>query len=77
MMGPIINKIREEQVNCILIGPNWPRSWMAVLHGMHAVKKSVVLPHRDDLCIPGPHVPKRKALARHPSYQIIAWYILW
>ena len=34
MMGPIINKIREEQVNCILIGPNWPRSWMAVLQHM-------------------------------------------
>ena len=77
LMGAIISKIKEEQVNCSLVGPNWPRSWMAVLHGMPAVRKTVVMPHRDDLCIPGPHVPKKKALTRHPSYQILAWYILW
>ena len=77
MMGAIISKIQKERVNCILIGPNWPRGWMAVLQSMAAVKKAVVLPHRQDLLIPGPHVPKRKALARHPSYQVMAWYILW
>ena len=50
---------------------------MAVLHSMTAVRKTVVLPHRQDLLIPGPHVPKRKAQARHHSYQVMAWYILW
>ena len=25
MMGAIISKIQKEQINCILIGPNWPR----------------------------------------------------
>ena len=45
MMGAIISKIQKEQINCMLIGPNWPRGWIAVLHSM-AAKKAVVLPHR-------------------------------
>jgi len=24
LMGPVVRKIRDEQVDCILIGPKWP-----------------------------------------------------
>ena len=30
-MGVIIRKIKDEQVDCVLLGPKWPRSWVATL----------------------------------------------
>lgn len=47
-MGAIVRKIRDDKVDCILIGPRWPRHWVATLHSM-PVRKAVVLPHRHDL----------------------------
>lgn len=56
-MGAIVRKIKDERVNCILIGLVWPRHWMAVLKRL-PIRKAFLLSGRQDLCIPGPHVPK-------------------
>lgn len=76
LMGAIIKKIKDEQVNCVLVGPNWPSAWRATLRNM-PIKKIVVLPHIDNLCLPGPRLPRKKATPKHPAYQKLAWYILW
>lgn len=75
-MGAIVRKIKDEKVSCILVGPVWPRHWLAMLQKL-PIRKSVVLSGRQDLCIPGPHVPKPKRKPRHPKYRMQAWYILW
>ena len=41
------------------------------------MRKVVVLKHRPDLFKPGPHVSKKAARPRHPSYPSMAWFILW
>lgn len=58
-MGRILKKIEEEHCDCILIYPDWPRGWQAVLQSM-PVKAWVKLPQRRDLFTPGPRVPKEK-----------------
>lgn len=76
-MGPIVRKIKEERVDCILVAPVWPRHWVAMLQSMPAVRAKVVLSGRADLCIPGPHVPKAKSKPKHPRYHMQAYFILW
>ena len=76
LMGSIVRKIKDEQVDCILVGPKWPRHWMALLEAL-PIQKAVALRHRHDLFRPGPHVTRKSARPRHPSYKVMAWYILW
>ena len=76
LMGAIIGKVAKERVNCILVGPNWPRPWRTVLYGL-PIRKAVTLPYRDDLLLPGPHLPRNRARSKHPSFEVMAWYILW
>ena len=75
-MGAIVRKIKDEQVDCILVGPAWPRHWRALLNTM-PVRLTVDLPHIPDLCQPGRHVPAHKRKAKHPNYTVKAWFILW
>ena len=75
-MGAIVRKIKDEKVNCILIGPVWPRHWLAMLQTM-PVKAEQILSGRADLCVPGPHVPMLKRVPKHPRYNMQVWYILW
>ena len=75
-MGAIIRKIKEDKVDCILIGPVWPRHWMAVLSKLPVIE-TLTLSGRPDLCIPGPHVPKHKRAPKHPRCMMKAWYIKW
>ena len=75
-MGPIIRKIKDERVDCVLVGPSWPRHWKALLNAM-PVRLAIYSPHREDLCKPGKHVPAHKRRAKHPNYTVRAWYILW
>ena len=75
-MGAIIRKIKEEKVDCILIGPQWPRHWQALLLQL-PVKAKKVLPHVHDLFQPGMHVPVEKRKAKHPKYDVMVWYIFW
>ena len=76
MMGAVLRKIGNDSINCILVGPSWPKPRKALLHHL-PVRKAVLLPHLQDLFIPGPHVPEAKAAQRHPGYDVLAWYILW
>lgn len=41
-MGAIISEIKQEQVNCI-VGPDWPTSWKAVLHGNACSEETVLV----------------------------------
>ena len=75
-MERVVRKIKDEQVDCLLVGPGWPRHWRALLKIM-PVRREVTLPHIPNLCQPGKHVPASKRRAMHPKYAVIAWYILW
>ena len=75
-MGAIVRKIKDEKVDCVLIGPVWPRHWVAMLQAM-PVRAVQQLSGRADLCLPGPHVPIHKRVPKHPRYKMQAWYILW
>ena len=75
-MGEIVRKIQEERVDCVLVGPQWPRYWMAMLQKL-PVREKVTLPHWQDLCQPSRYVQQQKRRNGHPKYHIVAWYILW
>ena len=75
-MGAILSRVRDDRVDCILVGPQWPRYWQAILLQV-PVKAKVILPHVDDLFQPGRHVPLHKRHAKHPKYSVMAWFILW
>jgi len=74
-MGEVVRKVAEEQVDCILVGPQWPRHWVAMLHRM-PVRLTLMLPQWHDICIPSRYVSqqKRKKL-QHPRYKMVAWFI--
>ncbi len=76
LMGAVVRKIKDDRVDCILVGPKWPRHWWALLQVMPAVRKQVTLTHRQDLFKPGPRVTRKGAKPRHPAYKVMAWYIL-
>ena len=70
-MGEIVQKIKDEPVDCILVGPQWPRHWRAMLQQM-PIREIVVLPHWDNLCQPSNYVPRHKQHRKHPS---IKWWL--
>jgi hypothetical protein len=72
-MGAIISKILKERVDVILIRPEWPRGWKATLAQLPVVA-SMKLPHRTDMCIPG---PVGKAQSVSLKYMLVAEFILW
>jgi hypothetical protein len=75
-MGEILSKVREQEVDCIVVAPVWPRAWSAVWAGL-PVAARVDLPHRRDLFLPGALVPAAKAVPKVPRYRVRAYYVLW
>ena len=76
-IGKVLRKVWEDRPDCVLIVPVWPRSWRALLHGL-PIQARWLLPHVEDLCIPGPMVPN--AYMRRPMalrYRIEALYVAW
>ena len=85
MMGKVIAKIQEEQVDCVLITPDWTQPWKALLPSL-PITDSVVLPTKDEqgktalIFRPGSRVPpaKRKiGLTRNPKYRVWAHLVQW
>ena len=81
-MGQIIRRIRDEQVDCILLVPAGSRYWLAMLLALTtsmqspAVRHTVDLSHIPNLLLPGPHACS-KGVQRPSSFNVTAWYILW
>ncbi|KXZ45875.1 hypothetical protein GPECTOR_49g459 [Gonium pectorale] len=76
-MGEVLRKLGDEKADCLLVAPVWPRWWRALLRNM-PVRARWELPHRDDLCIPGPQVPNaggRRPM--HPRYRLEVLLIEW
>ncbi|KXZ40999.1 hypothetical protein GPECTOR_1018g286 [Gonium pectorale] len=76
-MGRVVRKIEEEQPDCVLIAPVWPRWWRAAL-GRLPVRARRRLPHVPDLFTPGPQVPGAHGRGpKAPRYAVEALYVLW
>lgn len=67
-MGEILQKIRIEQCNCVVVYPMWPRYWQSLWAAL-PVRFHEVLPSSWDLFTPGPRVPKGK-LAGKPHFSV-------
>lgn len=81
----VIQKIKQERADCILIVPDWVESWVALLTEMPVVFK-LKLPKIDSsgntrlLFVPGPRVPRRareRGATRQPNYEVWVFLILW
>lgn len=78
--GAIIRKIIQEEVDCLLIAPDWPRGWSASLQlarRMGALRDSWLLPHNSELFQPGPMLPPQKAHAHAPRYRVACHLLIW
>ncbi|KXZ50413.1 hypothetical protein GPECTOR_16g587 [Gonium pectorale] len=74
LMGRTLSKLLAERADCLLIYPDWPRWWQALLRSL-PIAAAWDLPARPDLFLPGP-------LARRPGpvvrrYRVRALLILW
>jgi len=74
-MGRTIRKVIKEQVDSIIIVPEWPRPWVALLTRLPVVGEWA-LPHRQDLLVPGSLLPKGRG-AHAPRYRLKAVYVVW
>ncbi len=73
LLGRVVQKIREEQANCVLVAPVWPRWWAVALRRL-PVKARRRLPHTDLFLRTGPGGGRQ---AKSPRYAVEAVYILW
>ena len=69
----MVSKIRDEQANCVLIAPVWPRWWAVALRRL-PVKVRRRLAHSELFVRAG---PKGQRATKGPRYAVEAWYILW
>ena len=81
-MGDIIAKILAEQADCILLRPDWPKAWVALLPSL-PIRHTVTLPVRSPtgaplpIFVPGPRVPADKRHNSQPRYRVLAHLIIW
>ncbi len=75
-MGELLAKIKTEQADVVLVYPDWPRYWRALLAEL-PVKADFCLPRKKDLCIPGPRVHPGKRKGQAPNYALRCAIILW
>jgi hypothetical protein len=73
LMGRVVQKIRDEKANCVLIAPVWPRWWAVTMRRM-PFKARRRLPHPDLFVRPG---PKGGLVTKSPRYAINALFTLW
>eukprot|EP00798_Chlamydomonas_sp_ICE-L_P014027 gene14027-19965_t len=59
MMGEILEEIRKQRVDCIVIVPVWPKLWRAILPEL-PIRETWGMPMRSDLWQPGALIPLGK-----------------
>lgn len=62
------------------MGHNWADRWWQALLAQLPVKQHWRLPHREDMCLPGAMLPRRKGQpvrAMHPRYEVHVWIVVW
>ena len=84
-MHEVITKVETEKVDCILIVPEWSKSWVARLLDLPVIAKQA-LPTRDSqgkeisMFTPGSRVPRRQQRTgrkRNPKYTVWAYLLRW
>ena len=74
-MADIIYIIAAYKISCILIYPDWPKSWRQTLNRLPIIWGPYNLPNRPDLCTPGPRVPISSLGApRYPLQAVLVWW---
>ncbi len=77
LVGAVVKKVWDERPDCVLIVPVWPRWWWVLLDKMPCAYRRL-LPHRNDLLLPGSRLPNAKARQPHaPRFRLEAVVVLW
>lgn len=80
-MGRILRKIKQEQANCVLLYPVWPRYWKTMWAGVPIKQKinlSRLAARRGwGLCSPGPRVEQCRRGKERPAWRLEAAIIIW
>lgn len=76
-MGEILKQVKEQQVDCVMLVPSWPRPWAALLAKLPVRARERV--YRPDMFVPGGMVPQAQRLKgpKAPRYAVWVYYILW
>jgi hypothetical protein len=75
-MAAIIRKLISERADCILIAPDWPKDWVAMLPTL-PIRAEARLASYAGICIPGPRVDPAIQQSGRPKYALKAYLILW
>ena len=84
-MHEVITKLEAERVKCILIAPEWNKSWVARLLNLPVVSKQALqtkdsLGNSVSIFTPGSRVPRRQQSIGHrhnPKYTVWAYLLEW
>eukprot|EP00798_Chlamydomonas_sp_ICE-L_P003514 gene3514-biopygen21247 len=76
MMGEILEEVRKQRVDCIVIVPVWPKPWRAILAEL-PIRDTWDLPMRSDLWQPGALIPLGERKCKGVAYKVQALYVLW
>eukprot|EP00798_Chlamydomonas_sp_ICE-L_P029368 gene29368-biopygen8612 len=76
MMGEILEEVRKQRVDCIVIVPVWPMPWRAILAEL-PIRDTWDLPMRSDLWQPGALIPLGERKCKGVAYKVQALYVLW
>ena len=77
LMGSILEQVRRQRVDCVVIAPDWPRPWVALWQNIPVRARLRI--YRPDMFVPGGLVPvaKREQGPKAPRYAVYAHYVLW
>ena len=75
-LGDVIAKIREQQVDCVLLAPVWQRPWTALLKHIPIVSTRRLAHHEQGVFQPGPRAGQ-EARDSTPRYMVHAYTVRW
>jgi len=76
LLPQILQRVSEEQVDCIVITPGLSGPWVALLSGL-PVQATMELPMKADLLVAGALVPSKGRGGKRPKDPLQASFILW
>ncbi len=63
LMAEILEKVKRDRVNCVVVYPTWPKFWQIMWKDL-PVRFQEIIPTQDDLCLAGPRVDPKKLRGR-------------
>jgi hypothetical protein len=76
-VADIILLIRRYRIDCVLVTPNWPRHWTAMLARLPIRLGPVPVDNAPGICKPGPRNPHFGQQVQTPQWSMSVYLVIW